>query len=103
MVFITAANKEEARLIARRLIKKRLAACVNIIDKIESSFRWQGKLDSAKEALLIIKSKKNKLVKIIKTVKSMHSYEVPEIIVLPIIGGDKLYLRWIDESLGQSP
>ena len=103
VVFITAANKEEARLIARRLIKKRLAACVNIIDKIESFFRWQGKLDSAKEALLIIKSKKNKLVKIIKTVKSMHSYEVPEIIVLPIIGGDKLYLRWIDESLGQSP
>jgi len=103
VIFITAANKKEGTYIAQALIKKKLAACVNIIDKIESLFCWKGKLERAREALLIIKSKKEKLTKIIKTVKSMHSYEMPEIIALPLTGGDKPYLRWIDESLRKSP
>jgi len=99
VIFVTASGRKEAKRIAAKLITSRLAACVNIIDKIESFFWWQGKLDSAKEALLIIKSKKEKLTKIIKTVKKIHSYEIPEIIALPIIGGDKPYFRWIDESV----
>ena len=99
VIFITAANKKEAHRLAQQLIKHKLAACVNIADKIESFFWWQGKVDRAKEALLIIKSKKSRLTKIIKLVKSMHSYEVPEVIALPIISGDKPYLDWIDESL----
>lgn len=99
VIFITASNKKEAKQIAKQLIKRKLAACVNITDRIESLFHWQGKIDQAKEILLIIKSRKEKLAKIIKTVKSLHSYEVPEIIALPVIGGYKPYLNWINDSL----
>lgn len=99
VIFITCADKKEADKISGQLIKNRLVACVNIMDKIESVFRWQGKIDRSKEALLIIKSKKAKLAKIIKVVRSIHSYECPEIIAIPVIAGYKPYLRWIDESV----
>jgi len=97
VIFITAPNRREANRIARELLKHKLAACVNIIGNVGSLFRWQGKIDSAKETLLIIKSRRALLNKLIKQVKSIHSYEVPEIIALPIIGGDKKYLKWISE------
>lgn len=100
VVFVTASNKKEAVKIARGLIEKKLAACVNIIEKIESFFRWKGKVERSSETLLVIKSQKKMLNKIIRHVKSAHSYEVPEIIALPITGADKNYLRWIDESVG---
>lgn len=99
IILVTAGNKKEAQGIARSLINSKLAACVNIVDKVDSLFFWEGKIDRAKEYLLIIKSKKEKLTKITKLVKSLHSYKVPEIIALPIIAGDKPYLRWIDASL----
>lgn len=99
VIFVTTSGKKEAKLIAARLIKNKLAACVNIIDKIESLFWWRGKVDASKETLLIIKSKKNKFAKIAQAVKSSHSYEVPEIIALPITAGYKPYLRWIDECV----
>lgn len=99
VIFVTTANNEEAGKISRALVENKLAACVNIISGVKSVFWWEGKLDSAEESLLMIKSKKSKLARIIKLVKSLHSYEVPEIIALPIISGDKRYLGWIDESL----
>jgi len=99
VIFITCANNKEAEHIAEALVKNRLAACVNIVDRIKSVFWWQGKIDRAKETLLIVKSKKSNLAKIIKLVKSLHSYQVPEIIALPISGGYKPYLEWIDASL----
>jgi periplasmic divalent cation tolerance protein len=99
VILVTAANKKEARRIAKALINNKLAACVNIISEVESLFYWKGKIDSAKETLLIIKSRKEKVPKIIKLVKSIHSYEIPEIISLPIAAGCRLYLKWIDESL----
>ena len=98
-ILVTAKDKKEAQKISVSLIKAKLAACVNIVSKIDSIFSWAGKIDQAKESLLVIKSKKEKLPKIIKLVKSLHSYEVPEIIALPIIAGDKAYLRWIDAAL----
>ncbi len=100
IILITASNRKEARKIANQLVKNRLAACVNIVGKLESVFRWKGKIDKAKEELLIIKTKKARLPELIKLVKSIHSYEVPEIIALPIIGGSRPYLRWIDECIG---
>jgi len=99
VVFVTASNKKEAQKIARGLLEKKLVACVNILDKLTSFFWWKGKIDKSAEALLIIKSRREKLTGIIKTVKALHSYEVPEIIALPIIGGEKDYLKWIDDSL----
>ena len=98
VIFVTASNKKEAGNIARGLLKNKLAACVNILDKIESFFWWQGKVDNTKEALLIVKTRKALMNKLIKKVKSLHSYKVPEIIALPIICGDKKYLKWINES-----
>ena len=102
VIFITTSNKKEAKRIASGILKNKLAACVNIVGGIESLFWWQGKIDSAKEALLIVKSKKQNLDKIIRLVKSLHSYDVPEIIALPVTGGYKPYLRWVDESVRQS-
>lgn len=99
VIFVTASNKEEAEKIARALVENKLAACVNTVGGIKSVFWWEGKLDSANEVLLIIKSKKSKLSRIITLVKSLHSYQVPEIIALPIIAGEKKYLRWLDGSV----
>ena len=99
VILITASKKEEARKIAAKLLKEKLVACVNIMDKVESFFWWQGKIDKAAESLMVIKSTKAKFKKIVKSVLSAHSYTVPEIIALPIIAGHKPYLDWIDESL----
>jgi periplasmic divalent cation tolerance protein len=100
VILITCANKKEAGEICGQLIRKKLVACVNIVDAVESVFWWEGKVDKAKEVLLIAKSKKTKLAKIASLVKSIHSYDVPEIIALPVVGGYKPYLDWIDESVG---
>ena len=98
VIFVTAANKKEADKIASALIKNKLAACVNIIENVNSLFWWQGKAARAKEALLIVKTRKALMHKLIKKVKSLHSYEVPEIIALPIVCGNKEYLKWLNES-----
>ena len=98
VVFISAGSKEEAAKIASRLLKEKLAACVNIVKGVDSHFWWQGRLDKAKESLLIIKTRKSLFARLVKKVKSLHSYEVPEIIALPVISGHKPYLDWIDES-----
>ena len=74
-------------------------ACVNIVPKVSSHFWWEDKLDSAEECLLIVKTKSSLLPEIIALVKGVHSYDVPEIIALPIIGGNQDYLHWIEESL----
>lgn len=98
VVFITTKNITEAKKISERLLNERLAACINIVKGVQSMFWWEGKVDKAFEALLIVKTKKSLLQKLIKTVKSSHSYTVPEIIALPIIDGNKDYLKWIDKS-----
>jgi periplasmic divalent cation tolerance protein len=99
VVFVTAANKIEAGKIARSLIRQKLAACVNIAGKVDSLFWWNGAMDKAGEILLVIKSRKDKFKQIVKAVRKAHSYQVPEIIALPIIAGDKEYLRWIDATV----
>jgi len=99
IVLITAKDKKEADKIAKLLIKNKLAACVNIIRGLQSIYLWKGKVEQAKETLLIVKSRKDKFNKIVKSVKSVHSYEVPEIIALPVVCGFRSYLRWIDESV----
>lgn len=98
VVFVTSKDKKEATKITKGLLNKRLCACVNIVPKVNSLFWWQGKIDSSAEALLIIKTKKPLLNKLIKEIKKLHSYSVPEIIALPIVGGNKDYLEWIDKE-----
>jgi periplasmic divalent cation tolerance protein len=102
VIFVTTSSEPEAHKIAELLLTKRKAACVNIVPKVESSFWWQGKLEAAEESLLIIKTKASLLAEIVSLVKAAHSYEVPEIIVLPIIGGNEDYLKWIDDEVRES-
>lgn len=99
VIFITASSDAEARKIAKLLLEQKKAACVNIVSSVGSSFWWKGKIDSANESLLIIKTKASVLKKIIELVKTVHSYEVPEIIAMPIIGGHDDYLKWIDNEV----
>lgn len=99
VVFITAANRKEADLISEALVKRKLVACVNITERVESVFWWKGKVEHAKELLLMAKSRKSKFSQIVKAVKSLHSYDVPEIIALPVVCGSDTYLRWINDSL----
>ena len=99
VIFVTTGAKEEAHEIAELLLDQRKAACVNIVARVDSLFWWQGRLDSAQESLLIIKTKASLLLEIIGLVKGVHSYEVPEIIALPIIGGNEDYLKWIDSEV----
>jgi len=96
VVFITCASKEEARDIADELVATRLAACVNIVDQVHSIFHWQETIENAEESLLVVKTKTALLAKLTSMVKRFHSYDLPEIIALPIVGGSQDYLNWID-------
>ncbi len=98
IVLITTRDAEEAQAIADELLKRRQTACVNIVPEVESHFWWQDKLESRKESLLIVKTKKRWLPYIIESVKKLHSYAVPEIIALPIVGGSEEYLDWLDHE-----
>ncbi|MCK5434112.1 MAG: divalent-cation tolerance protein CutA [Dehalococcoidales bacterium] len=99
VLLITASNIEEANKIAEVLLNQRKAACVNIVPGVSSLFWWQDKLDSAQESLLIVKTKASLLPEVISLVNGVHSYDVPEIIALPIVGGNQDYLEWIDKEV----
>jgi periplasmic divalent cation tolerance protein len=99
IILITAKDKQEATNIARGLLEAKLIACANIIDGVQSLFWWQGKIDSSNESLLVLKTKKILFKKVTSKVKSLHSYQTPEIIALPIASGSEEYLKWIDSCL----
>jgi periplasmic divalent cation tolerance protein len=99
VLFITTGTDEEAHKVAEVLLKQRKVACVNILPGISSFFWWQDRLDSAQEILLIVKTKESLLNEIIRLVKEIHSYEIPEIIAMPIIGGNQDYLEWIGKEV----
>lgn len=100
VVLITVPKGKEALSLTKLLLGKKLCACVNIMKGVKSFFWWKGKIDRAQECLLVAKTKMDVLPSLIKTVKSAHSYEVCEIIALPIIAGNKDYLEWISTSCG---
>lgn len=99
IVFITCSEREEAERITHVLLDRQLIACANIVSDVQSFFWWKGAVDNAREILLIVKTKANQFEKICRLVKEHHSYEVPEIIALPILMGSQEYLQWIDESV----
>lgn len=95
-IYITASDLEEAERIAGEVVKRRLAACANIVEKISSIYWWKGEMQKDDEALLFLKSRRNRVKEIIELVKGIHSYENPAIVVFPIIDGSDEYLEWID-------
>jgi periplasmic divalent cation tolerance protein len=98
-VMTTVETKEQARAIAQSLVGEKLAACVQIVDSLESTYRWKGKVESVREYLCLIKTRENLFPKVEAAVLALHSYETPEIIAVPVVDGSEEYLRWLDESL----
>jgi periplasmic divalent cation tolerance protein len=98
IVLITAGTEEEAHQIAELLVNEKKAACVNVVPGVDSLFCWKGKIESARENLLLVKTRASLLPEIIRLVKQVHSYEVPEIIALPVVGGSEEYLKWLDSA-----
>lgn len=99
IVLISCGSRAEARRIARALVEARLAACVNIVEApVESIYRWNGKVERAREFLLIVKSSRKRFAALEAQVRQMHSYDVPEIVAVPIERGSRAYLAWLDES-----
>ena len=100
VVLVTCGSRGEAQKIARALVEKRLAACVNIPGaRVHSIFRWKGRVESAREWLLIIKSTRGRMKALRAEVERLHSYDVPEVIALPVAGGAPRYLAWVAEAV----
>ncbi len=98
IIFVTAPNSEEASRIANALVSEQFAACVNIVPSIESIYRWEGKVTSDREALMIIKTTDDRYVDVESRVKEMHTYSTPEIVAIPIVRGSQEYLDWLRKS-----
>lgn len=99
IVLVTTANKLEAEKISQALLKEKIIACANIINPVTSFFNWQGKVDKCEECLVIMKSRKDLFTELTERVKDIHSYEVPEVLTLPIIDGSAAYLAWLASVL----
>jgi len=100
VVLVTCATLEEARKIARGVVEKHLAACVNVVTHaVESFYTWAGKLENGSEYLLVMKTSEERVEELQKEVLGLHSYDTPEFIVLPIVGGSEGYLRWVGECV----
>ncbi|HEY7060627.1 MAG TPA: divalent-cation tolerance protein CutA [Chloroflexota bacterium] len=97
VVYITAGSPDEAATLARALVTERLAACVNRV-AVESVYCWQGQIEEAPEVLLIVKTRRDRLDALAARVRALHSYTVPELVVLPIVAGWPPYLDWLGES-----
>jgi periplasmic divalent cation tolerance protein len=95
VVLSTAGSAEEAERIATALVEERLAGCVNLVAPITSIYRWQGAIERGSEVLLLIKTRRAAATKLVARLRALHSYDVPEAIVLPITAGSRDYLRWL--------
>ena len=99
VVFSTCPSAEEAEKVARKLLAKQLAACVTLIPGARSLYRWRGEVEEASEHVLLIKSRRGLFDQLRAELGSMHSYEVPEILALPVVEGAPSYIDWIDKEL----
>jgi periplasmic divalent cation tolerance protein len=95
IVLVTAPDLKTARALAKAALSARLIACANLVPKIESHYRWQGKIESSAEVLLVLKTQKSKLAALEKLVLAKHPYDTPEFLVLPVSAGSKKYLDWL--------
>ncbi|HXT85410.1 MAG TPA: divalent-cation tolerance protein CutA [Verrucomicrobiae bacterium] len=101
VVLVTCASRKEAEGLARAVVEKKLAACVNVATvPVKSVYRWKGKIEMAEEFPLVIKTARRKFGALEKEIRRLHSYEAPEIVAVPIVAGSAAYLRWIAEAVG---
>jgi periplasmic divalent cation tolerance protein len=100
-VSTTTGTREVAERIAVELVDRRLAACVHVAGPIRSTYRWQGKVESAEEWTCVAKTSREQLPAIQTLLKELHPYEVPELVATPIVGGSEAYLKWVQEQLGE--
>ncbi|HDL18921.1 MAG TPA: divalent-cation tolerance protein CutA [Bacteroidetes bacterium] len=98
LVFVTVPSQKEGERIGKKLVEQKLAACVNIIPHLYSIFSWQGKITEVDEILLLIKTMPDRFETLKQKIKKIHSYDVPEIIALPVVAGDRNYFEWVYES-----
>jgi periplasmic divalent cation tolerance protein len=96
---VTAKDKQEAEKITQLLLKERLIACGNIVSPVTSLFHWSGKIDKAEECLIVMKSRMDLFSQVAEQVRRLHSYEVPEVLALPIVDASKAYLDWMSVVL----
>lgn len=99
VVLVTAGSEDEAHTIARALVRSMLAACVNVVPGITSIYRWQEEVQEDREWLLVVKTRQDVLDEVVRQVQALHSYDVPEVIALPLVGGSRDYLRWLDKGV----
>jgi periplasmic divalent cation tolerance protein len=102
MVFVMAANGDEAERIAQVLVTEKLAACVNIVGSVHSIYRWRGTIENASESMLVMKARGRDFSKLERRVRELHSYEVPEIVAVTLAAGSKPYVAWLAESTRQA-
>ena len=95
LILVTTKDKQEAEKITKALLNERLIACGNIINPVTSFFHWSGKINKAEECLIVMKSRMDLFAQVAERVKGLHSYEVPEILALPIVDGSKAYFDWM--------
>ena len=100
-VYMTCADRAEAESIGTVLVERRLAACVNILDGMQSLYWWEGKVERSEEAVLIAKTRRDKVEELTEAVKAMHGYEVPCVVALDIAGGNSDFMAWIREETRQ--
>jgi periplasmic divalent cation tolerance protein len=99
IILVTAKDKQQAETISQLLLKERLIACANIINPVTSFFHWTGKIDNAEECLIVMKSRMDLFAQVTEHVKRLHSYEVPEVLALPIVDASEAYLDWMSVVL----
>jgi periplasmic divalent cation tolerance protein len=99
-VFTTTENRDDAKMIAGAVVKKRLAACAQILGPITSTYWWEGKIEEAEEWFCIMKGKMDLYDELEKAIRDIHSYEVPEIVAVPIVSGSQSYIQWLDREVG---
>ncbi len=99
IVLTTAGSDEQAQVLARELVERRLAACVNIVAHVRSIYRWKGAISEDEERLLVIKTEARLFDEVRTTLRALHSYELPEVLMLPVADGDPDYLNWLSDSV----
>lgn len=99
VVFSTCDSEEQAGRIARELVEQKLAACVNILPGARSVYRWKGQIEDAAEWMLVIKSRRDLMDKLRSAIGKIHTYEVPELLAVPVVDGSETYLAWLDREL----